>query len=561
MRLVHASRQPREGHMRGAYCSRRRRNLPTATLVGLVALLAWSVLSSLWPATGRAAAPFPPTEIVLVVDVSAGMALPTELPADFPNRERYRREIAQLLEVFYARESAASGSVTPAPLPSLTDRAKSVVDTSRWLAELASFQRDVASYTQNRQIDADSLTRLTSEKQAVRRMLDVLSAASQADGTSSRVGLVAYPSGIITSVPVSDDRGAVRDAVDQLSTSSDSADVAVALREAISLFPSDVTPGSGKRQIILFSGSPATPSAALDTAVAVAGQQNIAIDTVGVGPSAASVGQDTMVSMARRTGGGYVFAPDREVVAAATVGFRAYATSNVLSRAMGNAERGKVVRETVTVPPNANSLRVTVSNLREDDTARATTALPTADRARATAALPTTPTSPRELQLVLVDPDGVRHPMPEGTPNGVISGPETLLTIAAPRPGPWQVELGVAPSAPASVVPYAMTGAVDGASAQRPLDLAPPGAGEAPPPPSKLADDRRVQAALWFATLVVAILTIVLLVLTVRGLTRPRASRPLGCAFGCLIPVLLGLLALAWAIVRFYDLVRAFLPF
>lgn len=561
MRVVHASRQPRERHRRRAYRARRRWNVPAATLAGLVTLLAWSLLSPLWLAISRAAAPFPPTDVVLVVDVSAGMALPTELPADFPNRERYRGEIAQLLELFNSRESAASGSVTPTTPPSLTDRAKTVVETSRWLAELAAFQRDVERYTENREIDADSLTRLTSEKQAVRRTLDVLSAASQADGTSSRVGLVAYSSGIVTSVPLSNNQRTVREVIDKLSTSSDSADVAIGLQRAINLFPRGATPGSGKRQIILLSGSPATQSAQLDAAVAAAGQQNIAIDTVGVGPSAATVGQETLVSVARQTGGGYIFAPERDVVAAATVGFRAYATSNVVSRTMGSAERGKAVRETVTVPPNANSLRVTVSNLREDDTARATTALPTADRARATAALPTTPTSPRELQLVLVDPDGVRHPVPEGTPNGVVSGPETIITIAAPRPGPWQVELGVAPSAPASVVPYAMTGAVDGTSAQRPLDLAPPGAGDAPPPPGKLAGDRRVQVALWFATLVVAILTIVLLVLTVRGLTRPRASTPLGCAFGCLIPVLLGLLALAWAVVRFYDLFRAFLPF
>lgn len=559
--MLHASRRPRERRASGAYGARRRRNVPGVAFASLVALVALSLLGPLWPATGRAAAPFPSTDVVLVVDVSAGMGLPTELPADFPNRDRYRREIAQLLEIFNSLEKAGSAGVTPTTQPSLTDRAKTVVETSRWLAELAAFQRDVERYTETRQIDADSLTRITSEKQALRRTLDVLSAANQADGTTSRVGLVAYSSSIVRSVPLGNDQRAVREAVENLATSSDSADVALGLQRAVSLFPRGGTPSSGKRQIILLSGSPATPGTQLDAVVAAAGQQNIAIDTVGVGPSAASVGQDTLVSLAQRTGGGYVFAAERDVVAAATVGFRAYATSNVLSRAMGSAERGKAMRETVTVPPNANSLRVTVSNLREDDTARATTALPTADRARATAALPTSSTAPRELQLVLIDPDGVRHPVPEGTPNGVVSGPETIVTIAAPRPGPWQVELGVAPSAPTAVVPYALTGAVEGTSTQRPLDLAPPGAGDAPPPPSKLADDRRVQAVLWFATLFVVILTIVLLILSVRGLTRPRASTPLGCAFGCLIPILLGLLGLAWVVVRFYDLFRAFLPF
>lgn len=541
---------------------RRLAALRTASALSFITLLLMLLVPAPLRVTAGAVELFPATDVVLVVDVSAGMGLPTELPSDFPNRERYTREIAQLLEAFHNLQSTSSPGASPTPAPSVWERAKGVADAGRWLAELTAFQRDVESYSKDQQIDAASLTRLASEQQAVRRVLNVLAASSQADGTTSRVGLVAYAANIVTTVPLSDDQDAVLRALSAQTADSGTADLTVGLTAAIEQFSRATSVTKATKQIVLMSGSPAVPDARLDQVAGLARQRGIAVDTIGVGPSATTVGQEALVSVARATGGGYLFASSRDAVSAATVGLRSYANSNVLSRGLGAAVQGQALREKVVVPSGSNVLRVTISELDSvgaSSTARGTTALPTADRARATAALPTAPASPRALEVGLIDPSGARIAMPEGSSNRVVIGSEEVISVPTPGSGEWQVEVRLDPAATSTKVPLAWVAAVDGASASRPIDLAPPGAGAAAPPPSKLADDPRVQVALWIVSAVLAVMAIVLLALSVRGLTRSSASTPLGCAFGCLAPLLLILLAAVWAFVRFFDLFAALL--
>jgi hypothetical protein len=171
----------------------------------------------------------------------------------------------------------------------------------------------------------------------------------------------------------------------------------------------------------------------------------------------------------------------------------------------------------------------------------------------AAGATPTARPAGPGIVAVLVDPTGQSHGSDDPALQRVSVGGQTLLTLASPAPGAWHVELSAPPDAVDPALPYALTGAVDGTSDARPIDLAPAGAGA---PPRAAADDPRVRLALWVATGVLAAAILLALILALRGWTRPGTSRAGGCAAGCLVPLLLLLLGGVWAVVRFADVVR-----
>lgn len=482
-----------------------RRGRPGTTIVwrALLALLLGALGPGPAAAAPPAAAAFPATDVVLVLDVSGSMELLAEIPEDFPHREEYRESLRQLTGFLENRAQKRSIG--------------EVVGGARSGVRLAQLQTDIETYFQNHSIDPKTQSRLAAARRAANSYLDLLELNKRLYGADDRVSLVTFESALGVNQPLTGDFGAVRatlDGLEPLGGTNTGAGIEAALDRL-------GAPADGrKQQIILltdgFTNEGLGNEQILEGPARRASERGIPIYTIGFGLLPLTVDGRFLGDLARATGGAYHFADSPQALNATLAAYQGYRTGQVLARFEGSVSQGQsLAAGTVTVPNDRQSLRMSLT---------------------------TTPGN--EVDLTLVGPGG--RELNRADPNVSLQrqGAVTLLTVANPQPGPWKALVNGRKLSRANVpAPYAIAASTEGESKDLPIAAA----------AEQERGPDRWRPYLIGGSAVAGALALLFLVLTLRGLFSRRASTAGGCFSGCLTVLLVVAIGLGWGGYYFWN--------
>jgi hypothetical protein len=423
------------------------------------------------------------------------MEFPAEIPADFPNREEYRRAITQLIAALEQGEDERT--------------VRDLINLFDATIQLGQLQGDVDRYLQNNNIALDDLSRLSAAQRAVKSYLDLLELSKQT-GTSDRVSLITFASAATTSQGLSGDFAATRRSLDTLSAGGGS-NIGAGLQAALDLLARSPAPSGTRQQIILvtggFTGEGLTSEQILSGPAQTAKGRNIPIYTVGLGLIPQIVDGDFLSSLASTTGGAYLYADSSDKLAGTLMAYQGFSSSRVLARYDGQIAAGQSLRAgSVEVPSGSQSLRMTYRS-----------------------------TSGSGLDVSLTQPGGRVLTKAELSASLKKQGDTTLLTIDNPPPGRWEVNVARSDASP-EAAQYTLTAATEGRTTELPIALV-----------ARLAESPEGwRPTLIFASVAIGLIGLFFAFLTFRGLFTRRASTVGGCFSGCFTVVIIIIIGIGW---------------
>jgi Mg-chelatase subunit ChlD len=463
-------------------------------------LALWFAGVALPPEVGAAIAS---TDVVLVVDTSDSMAFPAEIPADFPNRDEYRRAITQLISTLEKPDDERT--------------VRDVITFFSVSAQLGRLADDVDQYLQTRNIDLEDLSRLSAARTAVSGYLDLVELSRQSGG-NDRVSLVTFNGTATTNQPLGTDFAATRRALDGLATGGGT-DIGAGLEAALDQFARNPSPAGTRQQIILITGGFGTEGLSneqiLSGPAATAKSRGIPIYTVGLGLVPQIVEGDFLASLASATGGAYLFADTTEDLSGTLLTYQSLNNSRVLARYEGEIAAGQNLRTgSVEVPNGSQSLRMSYRS-----------------------------GAGSSLEIDLTRPDGRKLTRADLSTSLKRQGDTTIVTIENPPAGRWDVSLTRADSGQDSAR-YALTASTEGRTTELPIALV-----------SRLTESSEGwRPVLVLATVVIAAVGLFYIFLTFRGLFTRNASTLGGCCSGCMTVVFALLIAVGWGAYWLWNL-------
>jgi Mg-chelatase subunit ChlD len=435
------------------------------------------------------------TDVVLVVDTSDSMAFPSEIPQDFPNREKYRRLIAELISTLEK-----------------SDDERTVRDLIAFLdatVQLSQLGNDIDQYLQTHDITLDDLSRLTTARTALNAYLDLVELNRQSGG-QDRISLVTFGSTAATGRPLGTDVAATRRALDGLATGGGT-NIGAGLDAALDQLNQNPPPPGARQQIILVTGGFPTEGMSaeqiLSGPAATAKSRNIPIYTVGLGIIPQIVDGEFLADLAGATGGAYLFADSPDQLAGTLLTYQGYSSSRVLAKYDGEIAAGQSLKAgTVRVPSGSQSLRMAYHS-----------------------------GAGTSLDMTLTQPGGKVLTKADLSTSLKKQGDTTIVTIDNPPSGDWSVSLARADNGTDSTH-YTLTASTEGQTTALPIALV-----------SRLSESSEGwRPALVLATVVIGAVGIFYIFLTFRGLFSRNASTLGGCCSGCFTVLFALLLAIGW---------------
>lgn len=476
---------------------RRRRGLAAGFLS--LRRLVTGLLLALWlagvvlPASVGAA--IASTDVVIVVDTSDSMAFPSDIPQDFPNRDKYRRAVAQLVSTLEK-----------------SDDERTVRDLITFLdatQQLSSLSDDIDSYLQTHNLVLEDLSRLSTARTALKGYLDLVELNRQSGG-NDRVSLVTFDSTATTNRSLGSDVAGTRTALDGLATGGGT-NIGAGLQAALDVFAQNPAPAGTRQQIVLVTGGFATEGLSseqiLSGPAATAKSRNIPIYTVGLGLIPQIVQGDFLADLASATGGAYVFADSPESLAGSLLTYQGYSSSKVLAKYDGEIRSGQNLRAgSVEVPSGSQSLRMTYRS-----------------------------GAGTSMDISMTQPGGKVLTKADLSTSLKKQGDTTVVTINNPPPGRWDINLARADSGPDSTR-YTLTASTEGTTTALPIALV-----------SRVYESSEGwRPTLIFGTVVIVVVGIFYIYLTFRGLFNRNASTLGGCCSGCFTVLFALMIAVGW---------------
>lgn len=476
-----------------------RRHRALATLIApfrpilsafLLAIWLWGVIAP--PGVGAA---FASTDVVFVVDVSDSMEFPAEVPQDFPNREEYRRAITQLISAVENGQEKRT--------------VRDVINILDATIQLSRLQGDVNQYLQTHNIDLDDLSRLNAARRSLKGYLDLLELSKQT-GTNDRVSLITFADTASTGQPLGTDFAATRRALDTL-TASGGSNIGAGLQAALDQLSRSPAAAGTRQQIILVTGGFTSTGLSneqiLSGPAQVAKARNIPVYTVGLGLIPQIVDGEFLSDLASATGGAYLYADSPDKLAGTLLTYQGFGSSRVLARYDGEIRAGQSLRAgSIEVPGGSQSLRMAYRT-----------------------------TTGTGLDVSLTQPGGRVLTKNDLSASLKKQGDTTIVTIANPPPGRWEVSLARADTSP-DTAQYTLTASTEGQTTELPIALV-----------TRLYESPEGwRPALVFATIVSAVVGVFFIFLTLRGFTSRRASTAGGCFSGCFTVIIVILIAVGW---------------
>jgi hypothetical protein len=462
-------------------------------LLSCLLLAAWFAGIAPPPSVGAAIAS---TDVVLVVDTSDSMLIPSDIPPDFPNREEYRRTVALLLTTLEKSDDERT--------------VRDVINLLDASVQLSRLQGDINQYLQNRNLTLDDLSRLNTAQAALQGYLDLVELSRQSGG-NDRVSLVTFGSTASTAQPLGTDVAATRRALDGLTTGGGT-NIGAGLQAALDQFARNPAQPGTRQQIILVTGGYTseglTNEQILSGPAATAKSRNIPIYTVGLGLIPQIVEGAFLADLASATGGAYLFADTPDKLAGTLLTYQSYNTSRILAKHEGEIRAGQSLRTgAVEVPSGSQSLRM-------------------AYRSGAGTG----------LDISLTQPGGRVLTKNDFATSLKKQGDTTVLTIDNPPPGRWEISLARSDSGQ-DTTRYTLTAATEGQTTQLPIALV-----------ARLYETAEGwRPTLILATVVSAIVGLFFIFLTFRGFGSRNASTAGGCFSGCFTIIIVLLIAVGWA--------------
>lgn len=465
---------------------------PARRIVAALLLAIW--LSGFFSPTGVGAA-FASTDVIFLIDVSDSMDFPADIPADFPNRDEYRRAIGQLIAALERGEDERTIS--------------DMLNLFNATIQLSRLQGDVETYLQNNNIDLDDLSRLTAARNAVGAYLDLLELSKQ-NGTNDRVSLITFAGTATTQRPLGGDFAATRTALSGLSAGGGT-NIGAGLQAALDQFARSPAPAGTRQQIILVTGGFTSEGLSSEQILSgpaqTAKSRNIPVYTVGLGLVPQIVDADFLADLARTTGGAYLYADSSDKLAGTLMTYQGFGSSRVLAKYDGTVSAGQSLRAgTVEVPSGSQSLRMAYRT-----------------------------TSSTALDISVAQPGGRVLTKADLGASLKKQGDTTLVTIANPPPGRWEITLARTDTGP-DIAQYTVTASTEGTTDELPIALV-----------AQLYESPEGwRPALVVGSAIIGIVGIFFVFLTFRGLFGRRTSTLGGCFSGCFTVVIVILIAVGW---------------
>jgi hypothetical protein len=351
------------------------------------------------PPTVAAAPAANGSSTVLVLDVSGSMGDPAQIPPDFPQAAQLKAgedAVGRLVE------QAHPGNKVPLSV---------IAGGLLGLPDLITLQGNLDTYLKQRNIDPQSISKLTALKASAGTVLSALQFERDHARADDRVGVVTFGTDATVLSPVTPQVAALAPAIQGLQTDG-STNVGAGLEQALQLLTGQPNPS-----VILMTDGwnnyGMTNDQVLSGPVRQAVAAHVPVCTVGIGQSPSDVDQRLLLDIAGRTGGGYHFAAGGVTLGGDLLGCHHALAGQWLADQRGTVSQGQVAQGPgFTVPAGRQRLSVTL----------------------------TWPGS--QLDLRVTDPAG--KPVGAGYPGAAVghSGGLAALTVVNPAAGHWS--MGVA---------------------------------------------------------------------------------------------------------------------